>query len=714
MSPLRCALGCALVCAVAAVLASGVARAEETMRSTENPILSTWTTPHGVPPFDLIRSEHYLPAFREAMRRHRDEIEAIATSADAPTFANTIEALERAGGDLRRVSNLFWAVEAANTDDTLRETNRVISPELARHADAIVLDPRLYARVNAVYEQRDALDLGPEQTKLLDETHKRFVRSGAGLEPAAQDRLREINAELASLSQAFGENLLEETNAFELHVTDEADLGNLPESLKAAAADEAKRRGHDGGWVITLQRPSCDPFLEYSPNRELRRKVFEGYAMRGNNGNEHDNNALLVRQSELRAERAALLGYPTHAHYVLSDAMAETPERVRGLLDQVWSPALAKANEERAALQEMMHADGVDDELRGWDWRYYATKVRKARYDLDEEQTRPYFEFTAVRDGCFAVAERLFGIRLEELHDVPTWHPDQQVFRVVEADGSHIGIIYLDFFARASKTGGAWMNELVMQNRLDGEVAPVVTNNFNFPPPSADGPSLLSFSESATLFHEFGHALHGLLSDVTYASMSGTNVPRDFVEFPSQVMENWFGEPETLRMFARHYETGELIPDELVAKIEAASTFNQGFETVEYMAASYLDLAWHALEPGRAKVDDPVGFETREMQRIGLIDAIIPRYRNTYFAHIFAGGYSAGYYSYMWSEVLDADAFEAFQETDLFDRATAARLRTLMSRGGTRPGMELYVDFRGREPEIGPLLERRGLVTTGS
>ncbi len=699
-----------LACTIVACALLAPAQADSTMTGSDNPLLAEWDTPFGVPPFDEIDSDDYLPAFREAMQRHRAEIEAIATSTEPATFANTIEALERAGADLQRVSNVFHAVEAANTDDTLRETNRVISPELARHSDAIVLDPRLYERVKIVYDRRGELDLSREQAKLLEETHKRFVRSGAALDNAAQDRLREINAELASLSQQFGDNLLEETNAFELHVTDEADLGNLPGSLRGAAAAEAKRRGYDEGWVFTLQRPSCNPFLEYSPNREMRRKVFEGYAMRANRGNEHDNNPLLTRMAELRAERARLLGHPTHAHYVLSDNMAETPDRVLDLLDQVWEPALRVAKEERAALQEMMRADGIDDRLRGWDWRYYANKVRKARFDLDEEETRPYFEFTAVRDGCFAVAEKLFGIRLVELEDMPKWHPDQQVFEVVEADGTHIGIIYLDFFARESKSGGAWMNELVMQQKLAGDVSPIVTNNFNFPPPTEDGPSLLSFSESKTLFHEFGHGLHGLLSDVTYASLSGTNVPRDFVEFPSQVMENWFGEPETLRMFARHYETGEPIPDALIEKIRAAANFNQGFATVEYLAASYLDLAWHTLEHGSAKISDPVAFEQAEMDRIGLIDEIIPRYRNTYFAHVFAGGYSSGYYSYLWSEVLDADAFTAFAEGDLFDREMAGRFRTLLSRGGTAPGMELYVEFRGREPEIRPLLERRGLV----
>ena len=402
------------------------------------------------------------------------------------------------------------------------------------------------------------------------------------------------------------------------------------------------------------------------------------------------------------------MGYETHAHYILSDNMAESPDRVYGLLDQIWAPALRIAKSERDALQAMMREDGVEGELKGWDWRYYVEKVRKARYDFDEETLRPYLEFTAVREGAFTVANKLFGLTLHELEGMPRWHPDQQVFEVKDADGTHLGVLYMDFFARESKRGGAWMNELRAQSRLGGDVRPVVTNNFNFPPPTENGPSLLSFTEAQTLFHEFGHALHGLLSDVTYESLSGTNVPRDFVEFPSQVMENWMGEPEVLRLYAKHYQTGEVIPDALIEKIRAADKFNQGFTTIEYMAASYLDMAWHTMTEPREV--EPRSFEKTEMARIGLIAEIIPRYRSTYFAHIFSGGYSAGYYSYIWSEVLDADAFQAFKETSLFDSETARKYRELLSRGGSRPGMELYEIFRGRPPKIEPLLERRGLT----
>ena len=696
--------------AVAVVSGVAVGGCDRFTAMQENPLLAEWDTPFGVPPFGEIKDEHYLPAFRAAVESHKAEVQAIVDDAEAPTFANTIEALERSGQALTRVSNVFFAVEGAHSNDALREVARTVAPELAAHQDDITLNPALYARVKAVYDAREGLALTPEQQRLLEETHKTFVRAGVNLPDPAQARLREINAEVAELSQQFGQNLLQETNAFELHVTDAADLGDLPASLVAAAAEEAERRGHESGWSFTLQRPSINPFLQYSPNREMRRQLFVGYAMRGDNDNAEDNKAILSRIAALRAERARLMGYSTHAHYQLSDAMAETPERVYGLLDQVWTPALRVAKDERAAMAEMMRADGIDAQFEGWDWRYYAEKVRKARYDFDENALRPYFEVGAVRDAAFMIANRLYGLTFTRLENVPTWHPDQQVFEVKEADGKHLGILYMDFFARESKNGGAWMNDLRAQSRLDGEVTPVVTTNFNFPPPTEDGPSLLAFYEAETLMHEFGHALHGLFSNVTYASLSGTNVPSDFVEFPSQIMENWLGEPEVLAMFAKHYQTGEVVPTALIDRLNASSKFDQGFATVEYLAASYLDMAWHTLEAPDQQ--EPRPFEQTEMRRIGLIDEIIPRYRSPYFAHIFSGGYSAGYYSYLWAEVLDADAFQAFKETSLFDQATAKSLRdNVLSRGYTRPGMELYVAFRGKEPAITPLLKARGLLT---
>ncbi len=674
-----------------------------------NPLLNGWDTQFGVPPFDQIESEHYLPAFRASMDEHNAEIDAIVARTEAPSFDNTIEALERSGGSLSRVSRIFFAIDSANSDDVTKETAKTIAPELAAHRDNIRLNKDLFDRVLTVYEQRDDLELDGEQQRLLEETHKEFVRSGANLEDEAQDRLREINAELAELSQQFGDNVLEDTNNFELLVTDRADLGDLPASLVSLAAEEAKRRGHDCEcWVFTLQRPSINPFLEYSPNREMRKKIFDGYAMRGDNDNEVDNKAIISRMVQLRAERSALMGYESHANYVLSDNMAETPDNVYNLLDQIWRPALAVAIAERADMQALMKADGIDDRLRAWDWRYYTEKVRKAKFDLDADALRPFFEVNAVRDGVFALATKLFGLQFEQREDLPTWHPEQQVFEVKEADGSHLAILYLDYFARESKRGGAWMNALRSQSNIDGFVTPVVTNNFNFPAPTDDSPSLLSLTEAETFFHEFGHALHGMLSNVTYESLAGTSTPRDFVEYPSQVMENWMREPEVLRMFANHYQTGEPIPQEAVDKITASATFNQGFVTVEYLAAAYLDMAYHVLDTTEAV--EPRGFESAAMADIGLIEEIIPRYRSGYFQHIFSGGYSAGYYSYIWSEILDADTFMAFRETSLFDQDTAARYRKeILSKGGTRPGMELYQNFRGREPEIGPLLEKRGL-----
>jgi peptidyl-dipeptidase Dcp len=675
----------------------------------DNPILAEWDTPFGVPPFDQIREQHYLPAFRAAMEEQQVEIQAIIDNAAPATFGNTIEALERSGKQLTRVSNSFFPVRSAHSNEEIRAIAAEIAPQLAAHRDDIRLNADLYARVKAVYDTRDELELTPEQDKLLEETNKRFVRSGVNLPDDAQARLREINGELAELSQQFSRNLLAETNDFELRVTDAADLGELPASLKAAAAQLARDRDLDG-WVFTLQRPSINPFLQYSPNRELRRQIFDGYMMRGDRDNEQDNKTIAARSAALRTERAALMDYETHAHYVLSDNMAETPERVYELLDQIWTPALRVAKGERDALEAMMHEEGIEGELMGWDWRYYTEKVRKARYDLDEQALRPYFEVNAVRDGAFMVANHLYGLTFTQLENMPVWHPDQQVFEVMEADGTHVGILYMDFFARESKNGGAWMNDLRAQSRLDGEVHAIVTNNFNFPPPADDSPALLSFGEAETLFHEFGHALHGMLSDVTYESLSGTSVPRDFVEFGSQIMENWAADPEVLRMYAKHYETGEVIPDELVEKLQASSTFDQGFATVEYLAASYLDMAYHMFtEPTEV---DPRACENAEMERIGLIEEIIPRYRTGYFSHIFSGGYSAGYYSYIWAEVLDKDAFQAFKETSLFDRDTAAKLRRLLSQGGSRPGMELYEEFRGRAPEITPLLESKGLTGT--
>ncbi|WP_046743078.1 M3 family metallopeptidase [Kordia zhangzhouensis] len=678
---------------------------------TENPLLIEWNTPHGVPPFDKIKSSDYLPAFKIALKENENEIKAISENTETPTFQNTIEALEFSGKNLKRLQRIFYAVNSANTDDTLKVAAKEITPAIAAHNDFINLNATLYERVKAVYDQKEDLSLTPEEERLLEETHKNFVRAGISLEGKDQNRLREINTQLAKLSSDFGENLLDETNNFEYHTTDKNDLGNLPQSLVSLAAAEAKKRGHKEGWSFTLQRPSINPFLQTSPNRDARKILFDGYAMRANNDNENDNKAILSEMAALRLEKANLLGYDSHAAYILSDNMAETPEAVYGFMDKLWPSALEMAKSEREALAKKMATEGINGEFRGSDWRYYVEKVRKERYNFDEEETRPYFEVNAVRDGVFALASELFGLTFKEMNHIPKWHEDQQVFEVLEANGTHLGIIYMDFFARESKRGGAWMNALRSQMNVDGMVTPIVTNNFNYPAPSGDSPSLLSFTEAETLFHEFGHALHGLFSNVKYESLSGTNVPRDFVEFPSQVMENWMSEPRVLRMFAKHYQTGEVIPDTMIKKMKDANSFNGGFATVEYMAAAYLDMAWHS-----KKEDIPTdvnAFEKQAMDDLGLIEEIVPRYRSTYFGHIFSSpvGYSSGYYSYLWSEVLDADAFQAFKDTgNIFDAETAKRYRKMLSMGGSQNGMKLYKTFRGSEPEIEPLLKKKGFV----
>lgn len=670
----------------------------------KNPILENWDTPYGTPPFDKIKSTDYLPAFEEAIILHNAEIEEIIQNSEQANFVNTIVAFEKGGHDLDKVKNLFYAIEAANTNPILKETANKIAPVLSAHDDDILLNSKLFERVKFVYD--NVTDLSGQDKRLLDETYKSFVRSGAELGSEEKEKLKEINSKLASLSQDFGNNLLDETNAFELYITDSNEIKELPKNLKAIAHQEALNRGHESGWVFTLQRPSINPFLQSSTNRDYRRKLFDGYALRGDNDNEKDNKAILEEMATLRLEKARMLGYKTHADFVLSNNMAENSDAVYHFMDQLWPSALKMAKEERGLLAESMKKDGVNEVFEGSDWRFYVEKIRAEKYSFNEEETRPYFEFNAVREGAFMLANKLFGLTFKQRDDITTWHPDQQVFEVLEGDGTHLGILYMDFFTRDSKRGGAWMNEIRPQSDMGEMVTPIVTNNFNFPPSTPESPSLLSFSEAQTLFHEFGHALHGLFSNVRYASQSGTNVPRDFVEFPSQVMENWMSEPEVLKLYAKHYQTGEVIPDELVERMNQANQFNSGFRTLEYMAAAYLDMAWHTIDEKPEM--GTRAFENAEMERLGMIEEIVPRYRSTYFSHIFSGGYSAGYYAYLWSEVLDADAFQAFKDAGIFDQATAQKYRVMLSKGGSESGMDLYVAFRGKKPDIDPLLEKKG------
>lgn len=675
-----------------------------------NPLLEKWNTPFETPPFDEIKNEHYLPAFKEAIKLHNSEIDKIVNSTEEPTFQNTIEALEYSGELLTRVRNVFGAMRSAMNSDELQEISKEVIPILSKHKDDINLNAKLFSRVKAVYNKRDELNLTTEQKTLLNKYYKGFVRGGADLNDKDKEKFRNINKELSLLSLKFGENVLAENNKFELIIDNEADLDGLSESIKRAAAETAKEKGYENKWVFTIQKPSMIPFLQYSTNRALREKIYTAYFMKGDHNDKLDNKKILTKIALLRLKRANMLGYKTHADYVLDEQMAKTPKNVYDLLNKVWKPALARAKTERDEMQKMIRAEGNNFKLESWDWWYYAEKIKKAKYNLDENELRPYFEVNNVINGVFGLATSLFGIQFVERDDIQKYHPDVKVFEVKEADGKHIGILYTDYFPRASKRSGAWMDEFRRQHKKDGKmITPIIYNVGNFSKPTGDKPALLSLDEVNTLFHEFGHALHGLLSNCTYPSVAATETPRDFVEFPSQLMENWALHPEVLKTYAKHYKTGEVIPKELVDKIEKSSLFNQGFATVEYTAASYLDMDWHTIK--EEKELDANKFENRSMSKIGLIPEIKPRYRSTYFNHIFAGGYSSGYYSYLWSEVLDADAFEAFKESgDVLNKELAAKYRKyILSAGGTEDAMELYKKFRGKEPSIEPLLKRRGL-----
>ncbi len=679
------------------------------LKQEENPLLSEFDTPFQVPPFDKIQEEHYLPAFKEGMEQQNMEIEVIVNNPGTPTFKNTIEAMESTGSLLRKVGSVFGVLNGSMTNDNMQKIAKEVAPLESKHQDNIWLNYKLFQRIKAVYEQKDKLDLTAEQNTLLVKYYKDFVRSGANLDEEKKTRLKEINQEISILTVKFGENVLKENNRFEMVVDKKEDLAGLPQAVITGAAEAAKEREYEGKWVFTIHKPSMIPFLQYSENRALREKIFKAYINKGNNNDELDNKDNLAKIAALRVERANLLGYKTHADYVLENNMAKKPENVNNFLNQLWKPALKMAKREAKELQEMISKEGHDFKLQPWDWWYYAEKLKKAKYALDEEMLRPYFKLENVREGAFSVASKLYGIQFIEREDIPKYHEDARVFEVKEADGSHIGIFYTDYFPRASKRGGAWMNSFRKQSRLYGEeIYPVITNNGNFSKPTGGKPALISSEEVSTLFHEFGHGLHGLLSDCTYNRLSGTSVPRDFVEMQSQIMENWAFEPEVLKMYAKHYETGEVIPQEMIDKLEKASHFNQGFATVEYLAASFLDMDWHTIT--EAKELDVHEFETQSLNKIGLIPEIIVRYKSPYFNHIFSGGYASGYYSYIWAEVLDADAFEAFKETSLFDQKTAQAFReNILERGGTEEPMILYKRFRGAEPKVEALLKKRGL-----
>ncbi|WP_142847738.1 M3 family metallopeptidase [Telmatospirillum sp. J64-1] len=674
---------------------------------TDNPFFETWTTPYGLPPFDHIRPEHFTPAFERGMEEQIEEIEAIAASSEDPSFANTIEAMERSGRLLDRVSGVFFNLTSSNTNDALDEIEREMAPRLAQHYMRIALHPGLFARVAALHERRDSLNLDEDQMRLLERRHLGFIRSGAALSAEAKQRLSQISERLASLHTLFGQNVLHDEKDWQL-VLDEADLDGLPASLRAAAAQAAKERGHEGHYVITLARSSVEPFLTFSARRDLRQAAYEAWTRRGGLPGTHDNSPLIREIVALRAEQARLLGYENYAAYRLADCMAKDVASVEGLLNQVWEPAKRKAAQECEALQAQARQEGMNEPIAAWDWRYYAEKVRKAKYDLDEAEVKPYFVLENMIRAAFDTATRLFGVTFTERTDLPVYHPDVRVYEVKDEAGKAVGLFLQDNFARSGKRSGAWMSSYRDQENMDGaEVLPIIVNNNNMAKAET---TLLSFDDARTLFHEFGHGLHGLLSKVRYPSQSGTSVRRDFVEFPSQVYEHWLSTPEILRKYALHETTGEPIPEALLQRILDASTFNQGFATVEYTASALLDLAYHTqAEPDIADIEE---FERGVLEKIGMPQAIGLRHRSVHFQHLFAGsGYAAGYYAYLWAEVLDADGFAAFEEAkDVFDPALAARLKDIYSAGDTRDPMELYVAFRGREPGVAALLEKRGLA----
>jgi peptidyl-dipeptidase Dcp len=674
---------------------------------SSNPFFNKYEKPFEVPPFEEIKAVHYMPAFLKGFEEQKNEIKTIINNSDEPTFENTIKKLEYSGQLLQKVRSVFGALNSANTNDSLQAINRELSPIASKHNDDISLNDTLFQRVKSVYENKEKFNLTEEEKKVLEDTYKDFVRSGAALSPDDKDKLRKINEELSILSVKFGQNLLAETNGFKLVIDKKEDLSGLPEGVINQAAAMAKSLKIDGKWVFTLQVPSMTPFLQYSDRRDLREKLFTAYFMKGDNDNETDNKAIIANIAKLRVERAKLLGYNSHADFVLERTMAKTPEKVFSFLSQVWAAATPVANAEAAAQQEMINKEGGKFKLAPWDWWYYTEKIKKAKYDLDDELTRPYFKIDNVMEGMFYVANRLYGLSFTKRTDIPKYHPDVNTFEVTR-DGKHVGILMIDNYPRPSKRGGAWCGAFRGQRRdINGKmIYPIVTMVTNSTPPTADKPSLLTSEEASTLFHEFGHALAGLLSNKTYP---GGSLPRDFVELPSQIMEHWVLEPEVLKVYAKHYQTGEIIPSDLVEKLEKSGKFNTGFQTVEYLAASLLDMEYHSLkEPVDLDIRD---FEKKAMDKYGLIPEIKPRYRSTYFNHIWAGGYSAGYYGYIWCEILDADAFQAFKETgDIFNKEIASRFeKEILSRGGTRDPLDMYIAFRGKEPGIDALLINRGL-----
>ena len=675
-----------------------------TTQTETNPFVSEFQTEHGVPPFDKIKLKHYEPAFLKGIEEQNANIDAIVNNSEAPTFENVIVALDNSAPILDRVSAIFYNMTDAEKTPGLNELSIKIAPTLSEHSDNISLNQELFKKVNAVYQQKESLKLTTEQERLLEETYKDFVRSGANLSPEKQARLREINKQLSTLGLTFSDNILNENNAFKLYIDKEEDLAGLPEWFRQSAAEEAKADGQEGKWLFTLGNASRLPFLQYSENRPLREQIYKAYINRGNNNDKNDNKKIITDIVSLRLEKAQLLGFDCYSNFVLDNTMAKNSATVMDFLNNLWSYSLPKAKAEAADLQKIMDKEGKGEKLEAWDWWYYTEKLRKEKYNLEEDEIKPYFKLENVREGAFAVANKLYGITLTKLDGIPVYHPDVEVFEVKDADGSHMGIFYVDYFPRPGKSGGAWMSNYREQK---GDIRPLVCNVCSFTKPVGDTPSLLTIDEVETLFHEFGHALHGLLTKCNYKGISGTNVVRDFVELPSQINEHWATEPEVLKMYAKHYQTGETIPDRLIEKILNQKTFNQGFMTTELLAAAILDMNLHNLTD--TKNLDVLAYEKEAMDQLNLIPEIAPRYRTTYFNHII-GGYAAGYYSYLWANVLDNDAFEAFKEHGIFDKKTADLFRyNVLEKGNSEDPMTLYKNFRGTEPQLEPMLKNRGM-----
>ena len=674
-----------------------------------NPLLQEFNTPHQTAPFDQIKAEHYLPAFTSAMNTGREEIQQIIDNKEKPSFTNTIVALEKSGKLLGKISSIFFNLNAANTSDDIQKIAKEVSPLLSEYSNDIWLNEKLFARVKAVYEQKDSLTLNTEELTLLNETYKGFVRKGALLNDSDKQKYRNITSELSQLSLQFGENLLKETNDFKLHITNENDLSGLPQANIEAAHQLAISEGKQG-WMFSLHSPSLVPFLKYADNRKLREEIFRASSSRGNRDNQYDNKKIILRQAELRLEKAKLLGYDTHAHYVLEERMAQSANKVNNFLNELYEKSYPFAQKDVAEVAEFAKAQGLNDTLQRWDFSYYSEKLKTSLFDLNEEMTRPYFQLENVKKGIFNLANQLWGISFKENKEIPVYHPDVHAYEVYDKDSSLLSVLYLDFHPRKTKQGGAWMTSYRDQHIANGKnVIPHISVVCNFTEPTETRPSLLTYNEVTTFLHEFGHALHGMFSKVTFESQSGTNVYRDFVELPSQMMENWAQEKEWLEQVAIHYQTGEAMPQELIEKIIEADKFQSGYLTVRQLSFGFNDMAWHSItEPISIS---PVEFEKQAMARTELFPEVEGSLMSTEFGHIFDGGYAAGYYGYKWAEVLDADAYATFKENGIFDKATAEKFReTILSKGGTRHPMELYIDFKGAEPSVEPLLIRSGLV----